>query len=189
MPRPVAKEKRTTPSYCNRHYNGRLFIYTSRQWRKETMWTNGDNGRLDSAKFWRRNVVASSKRDTTPVSYILVFLGTRFSVLLYSTRTHDAWIVGIGNQSFASFSVLAAFYVSGDSNEGMLSASQQFQSGRADIRAYTSEASLVSGEYLLVPYCSLVGNVNAKGSAWLGCDVHPTTLWRMHAKEKQRAQV
>lgn len=70
-------------------------------------------------------------------------------------------------------SVLAAFYVEGDTNQGMLSASQSFpeNKGKASIRAYTSEPSLAYGVYSPTPYLNLVANAEATGMGWLGANV------------------
>jgi len=106
--------------------------------------------------------------------------------LLHEHMTSGLWVAA---STPSQASVLAAFYVKGNENEGMLSASQNFGNGTASIRAYTSEASLVSGDYSLTPFINVVGNVDAaKGMAWIGCHVNPTEWWRMRAAKQQKQQ-
>jgi hypothetical protein len=87
-------------------------------------------------------------------------------------------------------SVLASFYVKNDSNQGMLSASQQFanNTGSASIRAYTSQEALIYGEYSPTSYMNLSGNVDETGKAWLGCNVSPTDWWRAHFTKPKTQQ-
>lgn len=95
-------------------------------------------------------------------------------------------------------SVLAAFYVKqddGNHNEGLLSVSQSFpptNKNKASIRAYTSGASVVSAEYSPVSYIHMVGNVNAKGMGWIGCNVNAIEWFREKTaaarKRSQQAQ-
>ena len=108
--------------------------------------------------------------------------------LLHEHLTPGLW-VSASTPSHAS--VLASFYVKNDSNQGMLSASQQFaknNSGSASIRAYTSQEALIYGEYSPTSYMNLSGNVDATGKAWLGCNVNPTDWWRAHFTKPKNTQ-
>lgn len=90
----------------------------------------------------------------------------------------------------AQASVLALFAVtevgSAAAGTGMLSASQKFSQGHADIRAYTTGSAFTHAKYSPLPGAGVHGVVNASGGGWIGGQVSPLSWWRRRkAKQTQ----